>query len=255
MKMRNSKLITLVLTLLVCGSPNVVAQSNAEPGREKSGPNPLKNVYFGEEHMHTQNSFDAFTVGVSATWDDAYNFAKGMEMKLSTTGKSIKRRTAYDFVAITDHAEYYGVLKEFANPDSELSKSEFAKQVYAGVLDPSKAGPAVQQLIQTLVQNKPLEQYVTPELRRTMWQRFVVAADKHNDPGKFTTLYAFEWTSIPNGANMHRNVFFKDKPPSAPFSAFDSTLPEDLWTYMEIQRKQEGIDVFAIPHNSNVSDG
>ena len=230
-------------------------RATGEPGRNSAGPNPLKNVYFGEEHMHTRNSFDAFTAGVSATWDDAYNFAKGKEIRLSTTGEKMKRRTPYDWVAITDHAEYYGVLKEFSNPNSDLSKSDFAKSVVAGIKDPSKAGPAVQTLIQTLVQGKPLLEYVAPELRRGMWQKFVETADKHNEPGKFTALYAFEWTSIPNGANMHRNVFFKDKPPSAPFSAFDSVLPEDLWTYMEIQRSQEGIDVFAIPHNSNVSDG
>jgi hypothetical protein len=92
-------------------------------------------------------------------------------------------------------------------------------------------------------------------LRHSKWEEFIATADKHNEPGKFTALYAYEWTSIPNGANMHRNVFFKDKPAAAPFSSFDSILPEDLWTYLEIQRNQEGIDVFAIPHNSNVSDG
>ncbi|MBW2162349.1 MAG: DUF3604 domain-containing protein [Deltaproteobacteria bacterium] len=243
--------------ILATTAPSLQAQdrSAGEPGRGSSDPNPLKNVYFGEEHMHTRNSFDAFTAGVSATWDDAYNFAKGEEIKLSTTGEKMKRRTPYDFVAITDHAEYYGVLKEFADPKSELSKSDFAKQINAGVKDPSKAGPAVQALIQTLVHNKPLEEYVTPELRHSMWQKFIATADKHNEPGRFTALYAFEWTSIPNGANMHRNVFFKDKPAAAPFSAFDSVLPEDLWTYLEIQRNQEGIDCFAIPHNSNVSNG
>jgi hypothetical protein len=214
-----------------------------------------RQVFFGEQHMHTRNSFDAFTVGVSQTWDDAYNFAKGKEIKLSTTGEKMKRRTPYDFVAITDHAEYFGVLKEFDNPESELSKSDFAKSIVAGVKDPSKAGPAVQKLIQTLVHFKPLLEYVTPELRHSMWQRYIEAADRHNEPGKFTALYAFEWTSIPNGANMHRNVFFRDKPAAAPFSAFDSVLPDDLWTYIEIQRNQEGIECFAIPHNSNVSDG
>ena len=132
------------------------ADSAGEPGRDSGKPNPLKNVYFGEQHMHTRNSFDAFTLGVSATWDDAYDFAKGKEIKLSTTGEPMKRRTPYDFVAITDHSEYYGVLKEFANPKSELSKSDFAKQVYAGVKDPSKAGPAVQKLIMTLVKHDPL---------------------------------------------------------------------------------------------------
>jgi hypothetical protein len=236
---------------------NALAQdegSIGEPGRNASGKNPLKNVYFGEQHLHTRNSFDAFTVGVGQTWDQAYRFAKGEEVELSTTGEKMKRRTPYDFVAITDHSEYYGVLKDFKDPKSELSKSDFAKSVVAGVDDPSKAGPAVQKLIQTLVTSTPLPEYVTPELRIGNWQKFIKTADKHNDPGKFTTLYAYEWTSIPDGANMHRNVFFKDKAAAVPFSSFDSVLPQDLWTYLEIQRNQ-GIDVFAIPHNSNVSDG
>jgi uncharacterized protein DUF3604 len=255
--MYQSKTITnicaIFFTLLISSNVNA-ADPIGEPGREAGKPNKLKNVYFGEQHMHTRNSFDAFTLGVSATWDDAYKFAKGEEVKLSTNGTPMKRKTPYDFVAITDHSEYYGVLKEFKNPKSELSKSDFAKSVVEGVDDPSKAGPAVQKLIQTLVQSDPLPEYVTPELRQGMWQKFIKTADKHNDPGKFTTLYAYEWTSIPNGANMHRNVFFKDKAAAVPFSSFDSVQPEDLWTYLEIQRAQ-GIDVFAIPHNSNVSDG
>jgi hypothetical protein len=231
------------------------ADSAGEPGHSAGGKNPLKNVYFGEQHLHTRNSFDAFTAGVNATWDDAYNFAKGKEIKLSTTGEPMKRRTPYDFVAITDHSEYYGVLKDLIDPKSPLSKSDFAKQLAKMKTDPKAAGPAVQKLIQTLVHNEPLPEYVTPELRHSKWEEFIATADKHNEPGKFTALYAYEWTSIPNGANMHRNVFFKDKPAAAPFSSFDSILPEDLWTYLEIQRNQEGIDVFAIPHNSNVSDG
>jgi hypothetical protein len=210
------------------------ADSIGEPGRVEGKANPLKNVYFGEQHLHTRNSFDAFTAGVSATWEDAYNFAKGKEIKLSTTGEPMKRRTPYDFVAITDHSEYYSVLKEFDNPKSDLAKSDFAKQVVAGVKDSSKAGPAVQKLIQTLVHSQPLPEYVTPALRQGMWQKFIKTADAHNEPGKFTTLYAYEWTSIPNGANMHRNVFFKDKPAAVPFSSFDSVLPQDLWTYLEI---------------------
>ena len=251
--MRSLGLFLICSALLTGGA--WAADSIGEPGRVQGKVNPLKNVYFGEQHMHTRNSFDAFTAGVNATWDDAYNFAKGKEIKLSTTGEPMKRRTPYDFVAITDHSEYYGVLKDLINPKSPLSKSEFAKQLAKMKTDPKAAGPAVQKLIQTLVHNKPMPEYVTPELRHSKWDEFIATADKHNEPGKFTALYAYEWTSIPNGANMHRNVFFKDKPARAPFSSFDSVLPEDLWTYLEIQRNQEGIDVFAIPHNSNVSDG
>ena len=246
--------VALVLSFLLVPAL-ASADSAGEPGRGSDGPNPLKNVYFGEQHMHTRNSFDAFTIGVTATWEDAYRFGRGEEIALSTTGEKMKRRTPYDFVAITDHSEYYGVLWQLVDPKNPLSKSEFAKQLAKMKTDPKAAGPAVQKLIQTLVQNEPMLEYVTPELRRTMWQKFIETADKFNDPGKFTALYAYEWTSIPNGANMHRNVFFKDKPARAPFSSFDSVLPEDLWTYLETQRTQEGIEVFAIPHNSNVSDG
>ena len=70
----------------------------------------MKNVYFGEQHIHTGNSPDAFAVGTRATWDDVYNYAQGKEIKLSTTGKVIKKSTPYDFVGITDHSEYFGVM-------------------------------------------------------------------------------------------------------------------------------------------------
>jgi len=230
------------------------ADSAGEPGRSSGKKNPLKNVYFGEEHMHTRNSFDAFTIGVNQTWDQAYEYAKGKEVKLSTTGERMQKRTPYDFVAITDHAEYFGVLEEFGDPDSPLAKSDFAKMIVKGQTDPKEGGPAFKKLLASLFASEPMPEYATPELRASLWQKFLKTADKHNEPGKFTALIAFEWTSIPRGANMHRNVFFKDKAPAFPYSAFDSVHPEDLWTYLEIQR-QQGIDVFAIPHNSNVSNG
>ena len=237
------------------GTHGALAQeSPGEPGRGSGIKNPLKNVYFGEQHLHTRNSFDAFTVGVTMTWEDAYNFAKGEKVKLSTTGKEMQRRTPYDFVAITDHSEYYGVLKELVDPKSDLSKSDFAKQLAKSRTDPAAAKAAVTKLIGSLVTNNPLPEYVTTDLRVDFWKKFQAVADKHNEPGKFTALYAYEWTSIPNGSNMHRNVFFKDKAAAVPFSSFDSIYPEDLWTYLEIQRNQ-GIETFAIPHNSNVSNG
>ena len=251
-----TSLAAAFLTALSINGLAIAADTGSigEPGRSAGGKNPLKNVYFGEEHMHTRNSFDAFTLGVNQTWDDAYNYAKGKEVKLSTTGERMKKRTPYDFVAITDHAEYFGVLKEFSNPKSPLAKSDFAKGIVKGQTDPKAGGPAFKKLLASLFAGEPIPEYATPELRTSMWQTYLDAADKHNDPGKFTALYAFEWTSIPRGENMHRNVFFKDKAATFPFSAFDSIHPEDLWTYLETQR-QQGIDVFAIPHNANVSNG
>ncbi|MGI9330381.1 MAG: DUF3604 domain-containing protein, partial [Gammaproteobacteria bacterium] len=252
-KEMGTKLIASFAGLLVTISA-WAADPIGEPGRDSRKANPLKNVYFGEQHMHTRNSFDAFTIGVNQTWAQAYDYAKGKEVKLSTTGERMQKRTPYDFVAITDHAEYFGVLKEFADPDSPLASSDFAKGIVAGQTDPEAGGPSFKKLLASLFAGVPIPEYATPELRTSLWQEYLKAADKANDPGKFTALYGFEWTSIPNGSNMHRNVFFKDKAAAFPYSAFDSVFPEDLWTYLESQRAQ-GIDVFAIPHNSNVSNG
>ena len=254
---KNTTAITIILlgVLLSFGAPALAQdRSSGEPGRVDSGPNPLKNVYFGEQHMHTENSFDAFTVG-SGSWENAYRYALGEAIPHPTNGKTIQRRTPYDFVAITDHSEYYGVLKDLVNPDSPLSQTDFAKGFAQGMKDPTGGGAKyVSELIGTLLANQPMEEYNTSELRVGNWANFVKTADKYYKPGEFTTLYAYEWTSIPNGQNMHRNVFFRDKPPVVPFSSFDSQLPQDLWTYLESQRAA-GIDTFAIPHNSNVSDG
>ena len=254
--MRLTAYLTIGSVLLLASSIATaqVNDSVGEPDRNTGQKNPLKNVYFGEQHMHTRNSFDAFTAGVAQTWDQAYEYARGKKVKLSTTGEEMQKSTPYDFVAITDHSEYYGVLKDLVDPKNPLSKSEFAQGLAKTRTDPKAATPYLVQLINSLNTSSAMPEYVTPELRQSYWQKFVATADKHNDPGKFTTLYAFEWTAIPNGQNMHRNVFFKDKAPAVTFSSFDSIYPEDLWTYLEVQRNS-GIDTFAIPHNSNVSNG
>ena len=94
--------------LLASGA--LAADSVGEPGRSAGGKNPLENVYFGEQHLHTATSPDGFAVDTPGTWDGAYRYAKGEEIKLSATGKMIKKKTPYNFVAITDHAEYFGVM-------------------------------------------------------------------------------------------------------------------------------------------------
>ncbi len=237
---------TLTTLLLLQSTPGYGQQSSRTPQR---------NVYFGEQHMHTQNSFDGFTIAPAQTWEAAYRYGMGEPITLQTNGETIQRRTPYDFVAITDHSEYYGVLKYLGDPNSPLSRSEFARGFTAGMQDPAGGGARyVTQLIGTLLQNNPFSEYITPDLLKSNWQDFIEVADRFNRPGEFTTLYAYEWTSIPNGQNMHRNVFFRETPPVVPFSAFDSQDPEDLWTYLEVQRNS-GIPTFAIPHNSNVSDG
>jgi hypothetical protein len=222
-----------------------------EPGRSAGKKNPLKNVYFGEQHLHTRNSPDAFAAGSRQTWDEAFRYGRGEEVTLHTiaTKNKIKRRTPYDFMAITDHAEYFSVMPRLIDPKDPLSKTDFAKKLQKN--DPT----AVQTILHSILTSTAMAEYVTPKMLKDNWQNYVKVANKYNDPGKFTTLIAFEWTSIPNGRNMHRNVFFRnDSGPRAPYSSFDSIYPEDLWTYLEVQRNA-GNECFAIPHNGNVSDG
>jgi len=146
-------------------------------------------------------------------------------------------------------------MPRLIDPKDPLSKTDFAKKLAdknAKMTDPTSA---VSIILHSILTSIPMPQYVKPKMLQENWQRYVKTANKYNKPGKFTTLIAYEWTSIPNGRNMHRNVFFRnDTGPKAPFSAFDSYYPEDLWTYQEIQRGL-GIENLAIPHNGNVSDG
>ena len=261
-KSQKSGTATVCLTLLfVLGTGNLYPAhaadtSPGEPGRNAGGKNPLKNVYFGEQHLHTAASPDAFAAGTRGTWEDAYNYALGKEVKLPTTGETMKKSTPYDFVAITDHAEYFGVMPRLIDLKDPLSKSELAKKLQKPGKDAfNDPTSAVMTILRSIITSTGMPEYTKPELVQENWQRYVETANKFNDPGKFTTLIAFEWTSIPNGRNMHRNVFWRnDTGPIAPFSAFDSIYPEDLWTYQEVQRNM-GNENLAIPHNGNVSDG
>ena len=249
-----TSLSVAILSSLLCASAGWAADSAGEPGRSSGKPNPLKNVYFGEQHIHTAASPDAFAVGTRGTWEDVYNYAQGKEIKLSTTGKKIKKKTPYDFVGITDHSEYYGVMPGLIDPNNPLSKSAFAKELQdpkAKMTDPTSA---ISIILRSILTSQPMPEYVKPELVQANWAAFVKVANKFNDPGKFTAFVSYEWTSIPNGRNMHRNVYFRDGGPIFPYSAFDSYYPEDLWTYQEVQRN-EGHENLAIPHNGNVSDG
>ena len=252
MKSPSLGLISIISVISLTNS--CFAQSLGEPGRSVGKANPLKNVYFGEEHIHTSASPDSFAIGNRGTWDDAYNYAKGKETRLSTTGQKIQKRTPYDFIAITDHAEYFGVMPRLVDPKDPLSQSAFAQELAHPTMKPSDPNSAINTILGSIITSTGMPEYVKPELIQENWANYKKIANKHNDPGRFTTLIAFEWTSIPNGRNMHRNVFFRGDGPIAPYSAFDSYFPQDLWTYQEVQRT-EGHDSIAITHNGNVSDG
>ena len=181
----------IVGMIICCVTTGALADSAGEPGRDSNKANPLKNVYFGEQHLRTSASPDAFAVGTRGTWDDAYNYAQGKEIKLSTTGQTIRKKTPYDFVGITDHSEYFGVMPGLIDPNNPLSKSAFAKKLQdknAKMTDPTSA---VSIILHSILTSIPMEEYVKPEMLQSNWADFVKTANSYNDPGKFTAFIAY----------------------------------------------------------------
>jgi hypothetical protein len=253
MKTKTGVLALSVLCSALFMAGALAADSMGEPGRSSGKKNPLNNVYFGEQHLHTADSPDAFAMGTRNTQDDAYNFCKGKAIKKSTSGKMVQKKTPYDWCAVTDHALLLGLMPKTIDSKSPLYKTKIAKLIQSGTAaDGDKAFGLLMGAIQ---KGHPPKGFDDKKLQRSAWVNQKKITNKHNDPGKFTTLIAFEWTSIPYGQNLHRNVFFRDdEGPGMVFSTLDSDRAEDLWTYLEVQRGV-GHEVFAIPHNSNVSNG
>jgi len=255
--MRNSSLkfkATIVLASFLAVTGASAADPAGEPGRNSGKANPLKNVYFGEQHLHTADSPDAFAMGTTNSQDDAYNFCKGKPIKKSTGGGyTVQKKTPYDWCAVTDHAVMMGLLPMTFDKSSPLYATEVGELIRTGTVENlDKAFGIIMAAVQ---KGAPPPGFDDMALQRSAWEAKKQNANKHNDPGKFTTLIAFEWTSIPYGQNLHRNVFFRDDTgPEMPFSTLDSDRAEDLWTYLEVQRGL-GHEVFAIPHNSNLSNG
>ena len=236
---------------------DATAQGPAAPAAKAAADPANRQVFFGEQHLHTQDSPDAYAMGTRNTVDDAYNFAKGKAVKKNTSGEMVQKKTPYDWCAVTDHAEYMGVMPQLTDRNSDLSKRlkdyPIVKMIQSG--DEKQGQEAFAQIAVGLATLVPDPNFNDPSIIRSVWDRHVEIANKHYEPGKFTTLIAFEWTSIPSNQNLHRNVFFRDnKGPTLPFSAFDSDRPEDLWVYLETQRNM-GHDCFAITHNGNLSNG
>jgi hypothetical protein len=215
---------------------------------------PGRNVYFGQTHSHTSWSLDAYIIGNHLTGpEEAYQFSLGQTVRHSG-GFDVKLKRPLDFHAVTDHSEYMGMVRLANDPTSELSKQPIAQKLK--VKTPEDVSRVFQWLAGSLAKGEPIKELLDPKVAGSVWRQNIAIADKYNRPGKFTTFVAYEWTSAPNSRNMHRNVIFKDsrKVPAVPFTAIDSSYPNDLWNWMDQQRKA-GNELLAISHNGNLSDG
>ena len=235
------------------------ARSEAPPSYSPyAGKTPIpRNVYFGDTHLHTSNSFDAGFANDTVGPEEAFRFARGEEVT-ATNGMRIRLGRRLDFMALTDHAEYLGLTPALRRSDPGLLSTEYGRKWH----DLLKSGydGAFQAAMEAIGTVQARDEKLKNEaFKRGVWDETTTIADRYDQPGAFTAFIGFEWTSELTSRNLHRVVIFKEGAEHArqvlPFSAFDSVDPEDLWTYMESYEKATGGNVLAIPHNGNLSNG
>lgn len=219
--------------------------------------NPLKEAYFGETHMHTKYSLDAYIGGNRFTPDQSLRFAKGEAIQLEKFGKTWQLKRPLDFAAVTDHAEYIGESYTIFTEGAEGYNSEAAQSIRN--VQSLEEGLAL--FIKYVVSNnrsaKPSHPDFYTGVNSTMsaWEIMNETTENHNDPGKFTTLHAFEWSGAPQGGNLHRNIIFRDTVvPNLPVSYIEANRETELWKWLD-EITRNGSTVLAIPHNSNASKG
>jgi hypothetical protein len=246
----------LPLLLAAAAAPGFV---RAQPAAAPAGPGYPDRLLWGDTHVHTSYSLDAFIMGNRTLGpDEAYRFARG-EAVDAGDGRLAKLDRPLDFLAVTDHSDLIGLMPDLMSGQSELAATQTgARWIELMKTDPAGAfGKILRQMqgggsaVDDIKRNEPL--------KRSMWRRITRIADDNNRPGTFTALIGYEWTSTPGGNNLHRNLIFRDDAATVgrvlPFSTFDSVDPKDLWTYMAAYEQTTGGQVLAIPHNSNLSNG
>jgi len=253
--------LTLLATLIAAAVP-AAAYDGVSPtaGEHDYSPYPKKTfpnrVYFGDTHLHTSYSTDAGMVGNTLGPEAAYRFARGEEV-IQSHGLRARLERPLDFLVVADHAENLGLATMIAESNKELLKNQFGRKVH-DLVKAGKGGEAYNVWGAGMMKRQePLKEQA--HLAQTMWQRITTAADKYNEPGRFTALIGYEWTSSPNGNNLHRNVIFRDGKDTAdqvvPLSQYDSVDPEDLWNWMATYEQKTGGKLLALAHNGNLSNG
>jgi hypothetical protein len=276
----NSSFVTklLCMFLLVCLAATASAQitptkeslSDLYPGKAYS-PYAQRNfpdqVFWGDTHLHTGLSVDAGLFGARLGLDDAYRFARGEEVTASS-GQPARLGRPLDWLVIADHSDAMGFFNDLAAGDPDILKFDQAKPWYEGLQAGGEASAAAAlNLITTFSQGK-----INPEMvaeyspggktYASIWERVVNAAERFNDPGTFTALIGFEWTSLVKGNNLHRNVIFREGAEKAgqvvPYTTqapVGSTDPLDLYAYLENYESKTGGSALALAHNGNLSNG
>ena len=252
------------------GSPSPQELEALYPGKtfspyaQRSFPS---NVYWGETHLHTGLSLDAGLFGNILGHADAYRFARGEEIK-SSTGLPVKLSRPLDWLVITDHSDMMGIATDIQQGTPNILAIPKGKEWSEGFKKGgAAAGEAAFDLITHFAQMKVpkelVEQYSPGSpVYDDLWKEITETADSFNDPGRFTALIGYEWTSVPKGFNLHRNVILRDGGERArqviPLTTqppLGTTDPLDLYQWLEDYEKNTGGQALAIAHNGNLSNG
>jgi len=220
-------------------------------------------VLWGDTHVHTANSVDAFGFGVRLTPEDALRFARGEEVT-STTGVKAKLPRPLDFMVITDHAEGLGATKALYDAPRLLITDARMRRWYDMMHEgPEGSQRAMAELLDARGRNDlpeaMLNQSDAAERTKSVWKSNMKTIEEYNEPGKFTAFHGFEYTLMQGGNNLHRNVIFRDGADKvgkiSPIDPTYKATPDEIWNFMEAYEKSTGGRVLAIPHNSNLSNG
>jgi hypothetical protein len=218
-------------------------------------PNDLRNAYFGETHMHTAFSLDAYLGGARLSPSDSLRFAKGETVSVNGILRSLRR--PLDFATVTDHAEYIGEMYSTMFESAPGHDQELLEELRTMTEIEDRQKWFLKYVISSNRSSNPKHPpfFAGEETVKSAWQFNIDAAQRHNDPGTFTALIGFEWSGAPNGGNLHRNVIYRDaNVPEILVSYIDVNHEDGLWDWMALN-EAKGIQGLAIPHNSNASKG
>ncbi len=222
-------------------------------------------VLWGDTHLHTSYSFDAGAFGARLSPEDAYRFARGEELT-SSTGLRVKLSRPLDFLVVADHSDNMGFFPKLLAGDPDYLADSTGRRWYDTILkggqDAVKAALEMIDAFSTGKFPKALASLPGSRVYRSAWEETIKAADKFNDPGRFTAFIGYEWTSNTQGNNLHRVVVYRDGAEKAgrtePYTTIrpsGSDNPEDLWKALQAYHDRTGGQVLAIAHNGNLSNG
>ena len=238
-------------------------------------------LLFGDTHLHTAYSFDAFlNDNQSAYPDTAYRWARGLPVIHPYTRTRVQINTPLDFLVVSDHAEYLGVITELAKDPDQLTDLGFfgnlirdiqirfalflieigrAEDVFNNALPEPASGDGHDLVIDPNGAIASVPYGDVTNIKAKVWADIVNSAEEHYIPGKFSSFVGWEWTSTPTGANLHRVIISPDGAEKAlqylPYGSDISQYPRDLWTWLDSTSKKFDTRFISIPHNSNLSKG